>query len=147
MIRLIIFLVKLPFMLVAAVVLAIWQTFILPVKLAKEDSEMKLATEKAPGFFRNLRDPNDDPAIENIQNLTDTEISSTYQHVNKQLRMLALQRGEKITDAFVTGVVRDCLIVEAAKGFDQGFEYTRGVLDAYTALGQEAIKVAGRSYG
>ena len=147
MIRALVFLVKLPFMLVAAVVLAIWQTFILPLTVAKEDSEMKLVAEKAPGFFRNLRDPNGNPAIENIQNLTDKEISSTYQHVNKQLRMLALQRREKITDAFVAGVVRDCLIVEAADGFDQGFEYTRSVLDAYTARGQEAVKVDGRRYG
>ncbi|MER0899513.1 hypothetical protein AAA538_08235 [Pseudomonas aeruginosa] len=147
MIRALVFLVKLPFMLVMAVILAIWQTFILPLTIAKEESEMKLATEKAPSFFRNLRDSNGNLAIDNIHNLSDKEISSTYQHVAKQLRMLALQRREKITDGFVTGVVRDCLIVEAANGFDQGFEYTRGVLDAYTAHGQEAVKVDGRRYG
>lgn len=147
MIRALVFLVKLPFMLIMAVMLAIWQTFILPLTVVKEESEMKLATEKAPNFFRNLRDPNGNMAIDNIQNLTDKEISSTYQHINKQLRILALQRREKITDSFVTGVVRDCLIVEAVKGFDQGFEYTQGVLDAYTASGQEAVKVNGRRYG
>lgn len=147
MIRALVFLVKLPFMLIMAVILAIWQTFILPLKATKEESEMKLATEKSPSFFRNFRDSNGNLAIDNIQNLSDKEISSTYQHVAKQLGMLALQRREKITDAFVTGVVRDCLIVEAAKGFDQGFEYTRGILDAYTAHGQEAVKVDGRRYG
>lgn len=147
MIRALVFLVKLPFVLVMAVILAIWQTFILPITVAKEEGEMKLATEKAPSFFRNLRDSNGNLAIDNIQNLSDKEISSTYQHVAKQLGMLALQRREKITDAFVTGVVRDCLAVEAAKGFDQGFEYTKGVLDAYTARGQEGVKVDGRRYG
>lgn len=147
MIRALVFLVKLPFMLIMAVILAIWQTFILPLTVVKEESEMELATEKAPSFFRNLRDQNGTLAIVDIQNLTDHEISSTYKHISKQLRMLALQRREKIKDAFVTGVVRDCLIVEAAKGFDQGFEYTRGVLDAYTARGEEAVKVDGRRYG
>lgn len=147
MIRTLVFLVKLPFLLITAIILAIWQTFILPFTVSKEENEMKVATEKAPAFFRNLRDPNGNLAIDNIQNLTDNNISSTYEHVSKQLRMLALQRREKVKDAFITGVVRDCLIVEAAKGFDDGFEYTRGVLDAYTALGEEAVKVDGRRYG
>lgn len=147
MIRAIVFLIKLPFLLVISVILAIWQTFILPLTLAKEESEIEKATEKAPGFFRNLRDHNGNLAIENIQNLTDQQISSTYKHISEQLRMLALQRSEKIRDGFINGVVRDCLIVEAAKGFDQGFEYTRGVLDAYTAHGEDAVKVEGRRYG
>lgn len=147
MLRIIVFLIKLPFLLVISIVLAIWQTFILPFTVSKEENEIKLATEKAPTFFRNLRDPNGNLAIDNIQNLSDREISLTYEHVSKQLRMLALQRREKVKDAFITGVVRDCLIVEAAKGFDEGFEYTRGMLDAYTAHGVEAVKVDGRRYG
>lgn len=147
MIRALVLLVKLPFLLVMAVILAIWQTFILPFTVAKEESEMEAATEKAPNFFRNLRDANGNLAIENIQNLSDQEISSTYKHVSKQLRMLALQRREKIKDALITGVVRDCLIVEAAKGFDEGFAYQRQVLDTYTSRGEEDVKVDGRRYG
>ena len=147
MIRVIVLLVKLPFLLVVALILAIWQTFILPFTVLKEENEMEVALEKAPAFFRNLRDPDGSLAIGNIQNLSDREIASTYQHVSKQLSISAQQKGEKIKDAFITGVVRDCLIVEAEKGFDDGFEYARGVLDTYAALGETAVKVDGRRYG
>lgn len=147
MFRALVFLVKLPFLLVIAVVLAIWQTFILPLMVAKEENEMKAAISKAPGFFRSLRDPLGNMAIQNIENISDQTIASVYKHVSSQLRMLALRRSEKIKDSLITAVVRDCLVIHAANGAERGFDYERRMLDAYTLHGEEAIKIKGQHYG
>lgn len=147
MFRALVLLVKLPFLLVMAVVLGIWQTFILPLTLMKEKNEMDVAVNKAPGFFRSLRDPIGNIAVQNIENISDENISSIYKHISSQLKMLALRRREKIKDSLIIAVVRDCLVIHAAHGYERGFDYERQMLDAYTLHGEEAIKIKGQHYG
>jgi hypothetical protein len=147
MFRAIIFLIKLPFTLAAAIWLSFMTMFTLFHTIPKEKAEAMAATSKAPHFFRNLRDPIGNLTIPNIETLSDEDIVGTYKHIDECLRMQALVRKEKISDRFISGVVRDCLIVYAKSGFDQGFEYSTRVLDAYTARGEEAVKIKGRNYG
>lgn len=147
MFRALVFLIKLPFALVAALGLTLMSLFTLFHTIPREEAEAKAATSKAPSFFRNLRDPIGNVAIPNIEKLSDEDIARTYKHIDGCLRMQALVRNEKIKDRFIVGVVRDCLIVYAAEGFDQGFEYSTRVLDAYTSQGEEAVKIKGQNYG
>jgi hypothetical protein len=147
MFRVLVFLIKLPFVLAAAIWLSLMTIFTLFHTIPKEKAEATAATQKAPNFFRNLRDPIGNLAIPNIETLSDEDIAGTYKHIDGCLRMQALVRKEKISDRFISGVVRDCLIVYAEAGFDQGFEYSNQVLDAYTAHGEDAVKIKGRNYG
>lgn len=147
MFRALVFLIKLPFILVASLGLALMEMFTLFHTVPKEEAEAKAAAIKAPRFFRNLRDPIGNVAIPDIEKLSDENIAGTYKHIDGCLRMQALVRREKITDRFVAGVVRDVLIVYAAEGFDQGFEYSKRVLDGYTSHGEGAVKIKGRIYG
>jgi hypothetical protein len=147
MFRVIVFLIKLPFVLVAALLLAIWQTFVLPVTVAKEENERAKAAGGAPNFFRALRDPFGNDAIEHIERLSDNDISSIFEHMSRQLELIALQKNWKLKDSLINGVVRDCLIVHAANGFDQGFAYQKQVLDTYAAHGEASIKIKGQHYG
>lgn len=147
MFRAIIFLIKLPFLLVAALLLAIWQTFVLPFTVAKEENGEAKAAAAAPGFFRKLRDPFGNSAIEHIERLSDNDISSVYEHMSGQLELIALQKRWKLKDSLVTGIVRDCLAVHAASGFDQGFAYQKQVLDTYTTHGEAGVMIKGQHYG
>lgn len=147
MIRALVFLIKLPFALIAAFGLTVISLFTLFHTNPREEAKSKVATNNSPSFFRDLRDPIGNVAIPNIEKLSDDDIAGTYKHIDECLRMQALVRKEKIKDRFIAGVVRDCLIVYAAQGFEQGFEYSRQVLDAYTSNGEDAVKIQGRNYG
>jgi hypothetical protein len=147
MFRAITFLIKLPFVIVISLLLAIWQTFVLPFTVAKEENERAKSTGNAPTFFRTLRDPFGNKAIDHIEKLSDNDISSVFEHMSRQLEMIALQKNWKLKDSLINGVVRDCLMIHAANGFDQGFAYQKQVLDTYAAHGEAAIKVKGQHYG
>lgn len=147
MFRAIIFVIKLPFLFVTALLLAIWQTFVLPFTVAKEENEKAKAAEGAPAFFRTLRDPLGNNEIEHIERLSDNDILSVFEHMSRQLELIALQKNWKLKDSVINGIVRDCLKVHAANGFDQGFAYQKQVLDAYAAHGEASIKVKGQHYG